>query len=165
MTAGKAGFGLLGAGLMASAGNEIVKSNAIDDPADLISEQICAVLNEKYQTKRSAVVLTLEDKDLALICAMNPKADLILDVRTLAWSFSYFPTNWNHYKVGYGVQIRLIDVKTQSILAEGAFGHHGEETPDAPTKDELLANNAARLKQELQKYATLCIEDFKKKIF
>lgn len=45
----------------------------------------------------------------------------------------------------------------------GAVG--GVAEMEAPSLDELLGNNAERLKKELQEEAEYCVAEFKKKVF
>jgi hypothetical protein len=164
-TPGKAMLGLTGAALMVVAGNSIVRENAIEDPAVHIARQLSDVLEQHYATRTLADALQTKEKDIAKICSAKPDADLILDVRTLSWSASCFMTSWNKYKVTYTVSVRLIDAKSRKVIAEGAFGRvPAKATPDAPTHKELLANNAAWLKAELNRDAELCVQDFKKRI-
>jgi hypothetical protein len=160
MTAGKAGFGLLGAMAMMSAGNAIVQENGIADPAIAIADQLKGVLKDKFAVQVSDAPVHQNGDDLAQICTANPDADLILDVRTLNWSFAYFPTTWNRYRVIYSASIRLIDAKNRTVIAEGFSSRVPKETPDAPTKDELLANHAQLLKEELNKGAQQCVQEF-----
>ena len=48
-----------------------------------------------------------------------------------------------------------------AAIAEGFCSYVPDKTPDAPSKEELLANKAERLKQELDKAADHCIETFR----
>lgn len=165
MTAGKAMFGALGGAAMISAGNEIVKTNGIVDPSGYIARELQTAINTKYGSRAAVTVIESWQTDVSQICANNPGADLILDVRTINWMFSYFPTTWGKYRVSYSVSARLIDNRTKTVIAEGFSHLVPDETPDAPTHEELLANQAARLKAELKKAADFCISDLKARIF
>jgi hypothetical protein len=59
--------------------------------------------------------------------------------------------------------MRLVDAKSGSVLAEGGCARVPEHTPEAPSYDELVANSAQRLKQELKTAADFCISEFKSK--
>jgi hypothetical protein len=152
MTAGKAAIGgLLGGALMIHAGNEIVRENEIEDPANYISRKLL----EELAAKRGVVVREMKDvvakgDKIPDLCKQYQNVDVLLDVQTINWSFTYFPTDWSHYRVVYSVRLRLIDVKTGQILAEGFSSRAPDKTADAPTHEELLADHAQRLKQELQ---------------
>jgi hypothetical protein len=49
-------------------------------------------------------------------------------------------------------------------VAEGFCSRVPDQTPNSPTYEELLANNAERLKRELKEAADFCIGDFKTKV-
>jgi hypothetical protein len=154
------GGGLLAGAITIAEGNRIVAQNLIDDPAAAISRALSANLEQAYQVRPTARTAKVEDDDVAATARQNPGADLILDVRTLAWMFTYFPTAWTRYRILYSARLRLIDVKRSQVVAEGLCKHLPDETPDAPTFDELVADKAARLKRELGIAAERCVRTF-----
>jgi hypothetical protein len=164
MTAGKATFAMLGAVASISSGNEIVAKNNIEDPADYISEKLNTTLSAKYGSRVSSKSVSVKEDDVQAISKNNPDIDLLLDIRTINWSFIYFPTTWNKYRVIYSARLRLIDVKGKRVMAEGFCARVPDETPTSPTYDELLANNAERLKKELRNAADFCVAEFKSKV-
>ncbi len=166
MTAGKAMFGLFGAAAMISAGNKIIEENRVEDPAAAIADELMKGLEKKYRTVRLAGPATeAESDDLDALVKLRPEAEVLLDVRTLGWSFMYFPTNWARYRVTYAARARLIDARSKTVLAEGKCERVPEQTDNAPTHDELLNDNAAGLKRELQTAAAACIETLKTETF
>jgi hypothetical protein len=163
MTADKAAFGMIGAVAMTSAGNELVKRHGIEDPAVHIGETLAAELGSRYSIRRSpkgAPILTDEAADLAKAASSS---DIALDVRTLGWAFAYFPTSWARYRVIYNARLRLVDTKSGKVLAEGLCSRVPVQTPESPSYEQLLADNAARLKQELRAAADYCVSEFKVK--
>ncbi len=165
ITAGKAMFALLGAAAMISAGNDIVEENKIEDPASYIQAELARELNKNYGFK----IDESETKKVATskgskIAQLFPKSDLVLDIETINWSFAYFPTDWDNYRVIYSAKLRLIDTKSKNTIAEGFCSRVPEEDDSAPSHDELLANNAERLKQELRSAANKCISEFKSNV-
>ena len=168
-TAGQAVFGLIGgiAGAVAtiSEGNRIVRENEIEDPANYISQQLLSALSDTYQmTPIDTVSPELESEEVDDISRVFEAADYVLDVRTINWSFWYFPSDWNNYRVMYSSKLRLIDTKKSVAIAEGFCSRFPEEDEDAPSYDELLFNNARRLKDELKISADYCVDYFKKEI-
>lgn len=165
MTAGKAMFALIGAAAMIAAGNEIVQENDIDDPAHYIQKQLAQELKLAYgfniDQAQPTLVNTTNGKKIA---SQFPESDLVLDVQTINWSFGYFPTDWDNYRVMYSAKVRLIETKTQNVIAEGFCYRVPEEDETAPSHDELLSNNAARIKQELKIAADQCINEFKSNV-
>lgn len=163
MTADKAMFGALGAVAMISAGNKIIQENSVEDPAARIYESLAPVLAEQYSLQliddNSIRTSSVKLDDLA---ANVNDARLLLDVRTIGWNMVYFPTVWNKYKIGYSAKMRLIDTSTREVLAESVCSKTStEESDNAPTYDELLADKAALLKAQIVTAADQCIDEFK----
>ncbi|HEX9982924.1 MAG TPA: hypothetical protein VGF69_06655 [Thermoanaerobaculia bacterium] len=165
LTAGKAMFGMIGAAAMIVAGNKIIEENAVEDPAGYIATALATEL-------ASANTMTLVPKEGVLARSWKPAelarqytgSDLLLDIQTVNWSFGYFPSDWNNYRVIYNAKLRLIDTKSGKLLAAGFCSSIPDKSADAPSHDELLADNAARLKQELTEAADHCIIDFRTKV-
>jgi hypothetical protein len=164
-TAGKVMFGMVGAVVAVTSGNALIKENDVADPATAISQALLAdLVTYDFLTPAQGASTTNTD-DVQKLAQQYSNADLLLDVQTVNWSFWYFPTNWTHYKVIYSAKLRLIDTKHSKLLADGFCARVPEETPDAPTHDELVENNAARLKKELATAADFCIQEFRTKVF
>ena len=162
MTAGKMMFGLLGAAAMISQGNEIVQENNISDPADYISAELLTALSKKYELK----LIDNNGKEVkgegaSDLIQIYTGADFILDMRTINWSFSYFSGDWNNYRVIYNAKLRIIDTKKGESVAEGFCSHIPDKNENGPSRQELLANQAERLKSELMIAANYCISYFK----
>ena len=165
MTAGKAQFGLLGAAAMISAGNTIVRENNVEDPAVYIGNALAARLSEKLGLQVSdnggkVTDVTKPDQ----LATQYAGSDLLLDVQTVNWSFVYFPTDWNNYRVIYSAKLRLIDTRNRKLLAEGFCAHTPADAEGSPSRDQLLADKAARLKSELRIAADHCVPDFAAKV-
>lgn len=165
MTAGKAAFGMVGAFAMISAGNTIVEENDVEDPAGYIaaelSNRLSASLGMRSVDNGGKLAETAKPAELA---KLYPGADLLLDVQTVNWSFAYFPTDWNSYRVIYSAKLRLIDTRTGKLQAEGFCARVPEYSDNAPSRDALLADRAAGLKQELKVAADHCIGEFQAKV-
>src|SRR5205085_11230631 len=174
MTAGKmaggALFGALGGAIagsaMVSAGNELVAQNAIADPAEKIGAALGATLREKLAARPVAFRTRLSSDEVTEVTKAPSGMDLVLDVRTIGWGFVYFPTSWSKYRVIYSARARLLDAKKGQVLAESGCAMPVAQDADvAPTYDELVANGARRLKDELQKAAEYCAGQFATRMF
>lgn len=163
-TVGQSTFGIFGIAAATSAGNEIVTKNNIEDPAIYIGERLSEELAKKYDTKVSSKSIEIGDDNVKHISKSSPGSELVLDIMTINWNFVYFPTSFNKYRVIYRARLRLIDTKSEKVLAEGICSRVPDQTPDSPTYDELLANNAERLKKELKDAADFCVGEFKSKV-
>jgi hypothetical protein len=102
--------------------------------------------------------------DVGALAKTYANAELILDVKTIGWSFLYFPTDFNNYRVMYSARLRLIDRQRQAVMAEEfcSYTPEYEDTNKAPSYDELVGNNAAGLKRELANAARHCVELFQR---
>lgn len=165
MSREKLALGFLHHSFLIVAGDELVAQNKIDDPAKYIGQQLSQDLAAQYGTTVASNPVKLADDDVEAIAKNHPTADLVLEVRTTLWGFMYYTADTDRHRVNYAAQLRLIDVKGGRIIAEGSCSHRTEEAPSAPTYDELVANSAERLKEELRGLADLCVGEFKTKVF
>jgi hypothetical protein len=165
MTAGKAAFGALGGASMVVAGNNIIRDNDIPDPAVKISQALLTEMtsdNELHPVAGSVTTSSMDAEKLSQ--EYGASAQLLLDVQTVNWSFVYFPTDWSHYRVLYRAKMRLIDTKHSKLLADGFCNSTPEKSDSSPTKEQLLDNNAAGLKQELATATAFCVQEFRTKV-
>lgn len=162
ITPGKAAFAMLGAVAMISAGNDLVKLNDVDDPANAISLGLLQELQSARAARPIApAVLVDGDEPEKLIAASKGSAKYVLDVQTINWSLAYFPTDWTHYRVMYVARARLIDAESRKVVAEGKCARVPDSNENAPSYDELVADKAQRLKKELQIAADGCVKSLK----
>lgn len=166
MTAGKAAFGMLGAAAMINAGNKIIQENDVDDPANYIAESLLADLKVSFDADSYFNnSIKIKNEKPAQVAAVYKEFSYVLDVRTINWSFGYFPADWNNYRVMYSAKLRLIETSKGRVLSEGFCSRVPDKTEYSPSKEELLGNNAERLKNELKIAADHCIEEFKNNLF
>lgn len=165
MTAGKAMFGGLGAVAMITEGNAIIEKNNVDDPANAIAEGLTQALAAKHGSTVAAVVDDLEGFKVEQVAARAGAARYVLDVRTINWSFVYFPTDWNHYRVLYSAQARLIDAKTKAVVAEGFCARVPDKADVSLTYDAMQADGWTGLKTELAAAGAYCLEKFRTETF
>ncbi len=60
----------------------------------------------------------------------------------------------------YGAKARLLDLRTQQVVAESTCLSPRPTEAGAPTYDELMDDNAAGLKRELDKLRENCAAQF-----
>lgn len=160
MTAGKAGFGLLGVAGMVKAGNDFVKNNEIADPAILLRDRLGAMLQDTYglQVKPVDATVTEEKKPAKLAALHAADADVVLSVRTLGWNYGYYATDWSHYWVGYAAEVQLIDAKTGKSLSQANCGANTQANPIKPSLENLRADRAQLTKDILDGLGWLCVQ-------
>jgi hypothetical protein len=156
-TPGKAAFAVIGAFAAISDGNALIKSNQVPVPAGAIGQAVSAQLQSARGMQLVAAPVAVNSRDTAQIAAAaSGKADYVLDVETVGWSFIYFPTSWNHYRVQHQAQGRLIDVANKKIVAQGNCSRDVAYSDSLPTYEQLVGNQAAGLKKELDVAAKEC---------
>jgi hypothetical protein len=166
MTASRAAIGgLIGALTMSEGGKNVVNNNNLQDPAAAILQAMAADLKGAHGWRFADRQLLVGADDPAQLAKDYPGTDVVLEVRTINWGYTYFPTTWNRYRVIYSGRLRLIDAKKGQVLAEGFCSRVPDETPNAPTGDELLANGAQVIKNELQAAASHCVQHFRTQTF
>lgn len=163
-TAGKATFGLMGALAMIDAGNRIVDEYDIADPAIFLAEEMSKVIKDRNLVTVKMPVHATNENDVKVLANEHAESDFLLDVRTVNWGYSYFPMDWNNYAVNYSAKVRLIETAKAEIRAEAFCGYVDERHDDSPSHDELLENQAERLKEELHVAATECLAILRSKL-
>lgn len=158
-TAGKAAFGMVGGMAMIAEGNSIIRENGIDDPARKISRGLAEqlVATRAMQLKPRSVVEAPND-EIGTLVSLYPGADYLLDIKTFGWMFSYYPTDWAHYRVTYSARLRLIETSSKRVVAETLCSGVQGDDQNPPSKDQLLENQAALLKTYFDRAADNCVQ-------
>jgi hypothetical protein len=159
MTAGKAAFALFGVGAMVKAGNDLVDSNHVADPAILLRDNLATALQTAYGvTVLPADTKATDAKKPAELAALHPDADYVLDVRSGGWNFAYFPTSWSSYWVGYSGQVQLINAKTGALVSNAACNTSTHDNAHPPSREQLVADGAVLLKQVTTALGWTCVQ-------
>ncbi len=159
MTAGKGMFALAGVGAAIVAGNDLVEKNHIADPTIAITQEIAGhyVSGNGMQLVEPARTVS-SSKTAALVRAAGD-ADYILDISPLGWGFNYLAGHFSQYRVGYSANMQLIEVRTGNVLASDSCIYDAKKLGrPAVSYEELLANDAAYLRQELVTAEAYCVE-------
>lgn len=165
MTPAKATLAIVGAFAAISEGNQIIANNNVADPAKKTSDELVAALENKLGAKRIATPIEVTDDDVSKIATLAaPTARYVIDVKSFVWNMGYFATDWFHYRVIYTARARLIDTNAKTVIAEGFCKRIPDSNANAPTYDEVLANQAKWLKEEVNQVALTCADSFKKEM-
>ncbi|GAB2583685.1 hypothetical protein GCM10027066_26290 [Dyella jejuensis] len=157
-TAGKAMFAMVGAIAMIHAGNEMVRQDQIADPAIRVGQRLSSDLVRTQGVillPSSGSVATSDDP--ARLIKTYPGADLLLDVKSYAWSYVYYPGKWGSYRVNYDANVRLLDGKTGEVIAQQTCKIDPTDPSHPPSLEALRANQSTLLKQLLGKAADMCV--------
>ncbi len=156
MTPGKAvgvAFGPIGGAIagaaMVSAGNEILATNRIGDPAVGVGKDLVSGLEQKHGMKSAGTKFVSNDKpqEIAKVCG---QADYALDVRTLFWQFGYRPMRLGTYWMTHTEQMRLIECSTGKVVAEGFYAWNPSDEAHFYDYETLVENGAVGLKKEIK---------------
>ncbi|MFZ6801821.1 hypothetical protein [Undibacterium sp. Di24W] len=166
MTPVKAALGMIGAFAAISDGNQLIEKYKVGDPALIVSNDLATALENRLGVKRITTPLSATDDDVSKIAALaSPSSQYVLDVKTFLWSMNYFATDWTHYRIFFTARARLINANTKAVVAEGFCKHIPESNTNAPTYDELMANDGARLKLEQKNAANSCVDTLQNEMF
>ena len=159
-------YGVVGGIVAVSHGNKLDAEFNLEDPASAIAEGLVRTL-EAYQGVRpvTPAVPGVSNDVKPLAAAAKGKANLLIDVQTLGRMAIYYPTVWNRYKVVYQANALLIDVNTQSVIAQGSCNRSPDANDDSPSYGELWANDAAVVRQEFARAAQECVQKFVAQMF
>lgn len=156
--------GLIGYAITESAmtknGNAIVQAYHVDDPAVAIGNSLRdAIAAKDHIVVKDAAGAQVTGAYLHDVVKAYPGSSEILDVRTVEWTVVYLPGDFDHYGVQYWVEATLIDARKHEVLASANCYQYPKRSDGAPTHDELLENDAARLKDLSAKAAELCTSE------
>ncbi|HYD42358.1 MAG TPA: hypothetical protein VEB43_16135 [Anaeromyxobacter sp.] len=163
MESGLGASGLLGAAVTNSLGNQlgsqIVQENDIADPAAVIA----AGVGKRLVERRRMILVpsddaTAEDDRIATLITTFPRADYILDVKTMMWMLFRLPRDRSRYQLVYHARIRLIATGSKKVMAESMCKVLPADFGDTPTRDELLDHEAALLRQHMAMATNKCID-------
>jgi hypothetical protein len=131
-------------------GDEFINANGIPDPAVKMKKELSAYLATTFhlteKNDRPVVVSTNDEEEMANAAA--GKADFLLDVQTVNWSFLYLPFDWSRYRLLYSVKLRLIDIKKKEMIAEGFYFWKTPGEAYNPTYDELIAKHGEAIQKQ-----------------
>ena len=160
--AGAVGRGLGNEVYNTAKANKLVKNSNITDPANDMEATL-----KSYLTRKTGLTAGL-DLDYSVGGIEKPKklplnkADYILDVTTLKWGLSYFPTSWDSYQTYYTGEITLLDGETGDIVARNVCNYkYPEKAELSPTYETLTKDNAAKFKENMELLSGWCVQSFK----
>jgi hypothetical protein len=161
-------FGPVGAATAAvasvSSGEALARDNRIADPAIDVGWALAQSLMRKYSLEfvktpgRWSPGATVED-----LADTFGSADLVLEIGTSDWGFR--PTGLGRYGVTYDGTVRLVDTRKRAVVAEGVCASHPLDSRDAPSHEQLLANDGAALKDLMRSTKEFCLRDYRTRIF
>jgi len=148
-----------------SEGNEVVAKNGIADPTAAVAMGVLKALENSRGARPATSPVALEGADdVSRVAALaGTTARFVVDVKTIKWNANWStPFGWTSgYRILYLAGARLLDVQTKAVVAEGGCKYFPEAGANDPKYDELLANGAERLKQEMGKAVAECLSQLR----
>ncbi len=144
-TPGRRTFGILGVIAMMREGNRLVEDYGLQDPAGQLSEDLLTALARRNDMRTSS----------------REAADVLLDVKTINWDFRPYRNDPNNLFVVYSARISLVDQRSGTVLASGKCRSRRDRVGDSATLEQLLADGAKLLQNELREAAGECAQRMK----
>ena len=165
MTNTKGAFAVLGVAAAVAEGKTLVKEKGLTDPAIAIKQDLASNLAQRYHFSDVTFVSDTQpyESDPKAVSTMTGNQGVILDVRTFGWGTQYYPFK-TQYKVNYFAQARLINASEGRLISTERCVINQPYSETAPTYDQLMANNAALLKQKLAEAKAECVHQFTAKM-
>lgn len=152
--------GVLGSG--DSAGAKLQADSTIEDPALRVARSLFAAAKQHYDVVAAPDVSAPPLANPKQLVRLAQGVDLLLDISSTS-SVVKRPFN-SRYWVNTNMSGRVIDVHTGKVHGDSFCQIVGGGDPDPLTYEELVANNAARLKATLSREADSCLEKFMNKL-
>lgn len=161
MTSSKGMFAVLGVAAAVSAGNEMVKTNNVEDPAFYIADAMAKKLTDQHAMAYAGQMeKTLTADEAAGVAKELPGYSYAVDVTSTGWSFIYDGFNFSDYYLRYGAEFHLIDIGSGTAIAEGNCSYNSKEEVGTVKYEDMMANDAAYIKEQLKAAADNCIGQF-----
>jgi hypothetical protein len=146
------------------AGNDpIAAEYKLPDPVHGIAAQLGRTFGPAYGATfvgLTEAILT-EKEPAQVFSALQGVADFALDIRTDHWGLG--TSIVGGYRFTYGASFVLLDLHEGGVVASGACRHLATER-EARAFDEMMRDDAAQLRVEIDRAAKACAETFAQKI-
>ena len=136
-------------------GAVVAAESGIEDPARRVAEDLFKVAQDKYGVTAAPAVPLSRLANVSESVRAAATVDLLLDVKSFAITISPL---FSHYSVGINMDARLIDIRAGKALADSFCQQHANS---GATHEELLADQATRLKALLAAQREACFQKFK----
>jgi len=170
----KVHLGLIGALVDSSIEAESDAAKAFEessllDPAQTISRQLSRDVEHRYGLGHASRPVQFDSDDVTQIAVLDSSADLVLDIWTNSWNLEPLREDLSKRYLQYSANLRLIDAravhgidgKRGLVIAEGTCESSPAVPSSAATRNQMLADGARRLRDEVEQAQQVCIHDFR----
>ena len=156
-------FGIIGGAVagasMQRAGEEMIATYAVPDPAIAVRERLAGALAEQFGLRVTPDTAPMGDSAAELRAKFGGDA-AVLDTHTLGWQLIYYPADWTHHYLVYAARARLLRLRDGKVLWENRCVRKMPDPKESRRKvDDYRADNGALLKQKAQEAADGCAEE------
>jgi hypothetical protein len=155
-------FGIVGgavaANSMQKAGQDLISTYAVADPAIAVREKLEGSFAEQFGLRATPDTPPAVDSLPELKAKFGEAA--VLDTRTLGWQLIYYPADWGHHYLVYAGRARLLRLSDGKVLWESRCLRKMPDPKERRhTVDDYKANDGELLKQRAQEAAAGCAEE------
>jgi hypothetical protein len=123
---------------------------SVTDPAGEIAANLARSLSQKTGARViPAARSQVDSQRYKDVVAAAPGATYILRVTTLGMGCSYHPLKWLTYHFNGVIQMELIQASTRKVVSSSTYQRIYKKSRGVK-HDDILANNAAYVKQEME---------------
>lgn len=153
-------FGMIGGAVagasMQKAGEELITTYAVPDPAIAVREQLSAALSEQFNLQATPDTPPATDMTAHLQTKFG-KEGAVLDTHTVNWQLLYYPSDWSHHFLYYAARARLVRLRDGKVLWQNYCVRQLRDPKESRNQvDDYRANDGALLKQKAQEAADGC---------
>ena len=152
--------GIVSIAVAKSLGDRVVKENGVVDPTRQVMKDLSHSLASAFNLQVRFLIQS--DADTPDSAFNFRGADLAVRVRTVEWSYGTNGSDWSHLWAFLHMHVSLLDARKTVVIAEGDCQNEPPKQGDGPTADQLMANSAAILKQQLKDAADRCLDYFRR---
>jgi hypothetical protein len=152
-------FGMIGGAVagasMQKAGEELIATYAVPDPAIAVREKLAAALAEQFNLQSTPD--TAPSDMTAHLQTKFGRDAAVLDTHTANWQLIYYPSDWTHHYLLYAARARLVRLRDGKVLWQNYCVRQLRDPKESRRKvDDYRADDGALLKQRAQEAADGC---------
>lgn len=146
-------------------GPKIVKKYGIKDPVVMVEKDFLqgVMKQEHFHNLYIQKKMVSYNKTSVADLQKRFKKGYYLQFIPGQWDVIYYMTNWSHYHMYFGVRARLVDLNDGKVLWNAGCSAPQDDGDNAPTIDQLWANDGALLKHWTYTSARECAAQLVKK--
>ncbi len=157
------------AGLAKKDGRAVSSAHELKDPALAIGEPLAKAFCPMLACREVHVVnqpVPRHQNSAGELGDLVPAEAYAMVLRTNNWGFSALGTKWERYRVYYVASVKIYDMSSGDRLSSSTLAYEEkiEDRNEAPTREELLADDGALLKEKLKSVETHAVGELSRSL-